>query len=251
MILIFLGPGRRRFATAVLSAVLLATGLVAALPGDANAATGCSVKYAVLGFWGTGFQAGLTLTPGDRVTSWTVDFDVADQQVVTNTHNASFVQTGSHVRLTNLSFDGTIAAGSSLTAGISIYTNPTLTNVPPATFSVNGQVCSSTVSPYVVPGTYAAVVPEGGSLGIPIRLSQAPTANIVLALYSPTGFSATPSSLTFTAANWNVPQVVTVTSAEDADTTNQTGTMSLTQQNWAPESYTPVWLRLTQQDNDV
>jgi hypothetical protein len=244
--------GPRRFTAALVGAALLATGLAAAFPGTASAAAGCSVKYSVTNFWGTGLTAGLTFTPPAAVTSWTVDFDVADQQLVTNTFNASFVQTGTHVRLTNASFDGSVAAGgTSASVGVLIYTNPTLTNIPASNFSVNGQVCSSTVSPYVVPGAYRAVVPEGGSLGIPIRLSQAPTANIVLTIYSPTGFSVSASSLTFTPADWDVPQLVTVTSAQDADAVNQTGTLSLQQQNWAPQQYTGAWLGLTQQDNDA
>jgi len=244
--------GPRLLTTALLSAAVLAMGLVATLPGTASATAGCSVKYTVQNFWGTGLTAGLTFTTSVAVTSWTADFDVADQQLVTNTYNASFVQTGSHLRLTNASFDGSVAAGAtSATVGVLIYTNPTLTNLPASNFSVNGQACSSTVSPYLVPSTYRAVVPEGGSLGIPIRLSQAPTANIVLTVYNPTGFTATPSSLTFTPTNWNIPQVVTVSSPEDADTTNQTATLPIQQQNWAPEQYTSVWVSLTQQDNDV
>lgn len=253
MVTNLLRSGSRRFAAALVSVVVLATGLVAVLPGTASAAAGCSVKYSVQNFWGTGLVAGLTFTSDVAVTSWTVDFDVVDQQLVTNTYNASFVQTGSHVKLTNAVFDGTVAAGAtSPTVGVLIYTNPTLTNVPPSTFSVNGQVCSSTVTPFVVPGTYRPVVPEGGSLGIPIRLSQAPTANIVLALSNPSGgFSASPASLTFTPTDWNVPQIVTVTSAEDPDTTNQTGILPIQQQNWTQQQYTGAWLSLVQQDNDA
>lgn len=156
------------------------------------------MKYTVQNFWGTGLVAGLTVTPSVAVTSWTVDFDVADQQMVTNTYSASFVQTGSHVTLTNAVFDGSVAAGATpLTVGVMIYTNPTLTNLPASGFSLNGQPCSYTV-------------------------------------YNPTGFTATPSSLTFTPTNWNTAQIVTVTSPEDADTTNQTATLPI--QRGAPES---------------
>lgn len=247
-----LRSGPRRFTTALVGAAVLATGLVVASPGTANAAAGCSVNYSVQSFWGSGFVATLTFTPQTAVTSWTVDFDIVDPQVVTNTYGGSFVQTGSHVRVTNAVFDGSVAAGAtSPTVGVMIYTNPTLTNLPASGFAVNGQVCSSTVTPYVVPDTYRAVVPEGGSLSIPIRLSQAPTGNVVLNTYSSTTFSASPASLTFTPANWNIPQIVTVTSPEDADTTNQTGNLPIQQQNWTSPSYTAAWLGLTQQDNDV
>lgn len=192
----------------------------------------CSVKYTVQNLWGTGAGGRIDIHPECRGHEPDVDFDVADQRLVTNTYSASFVQIGSHVRLTNASFDGSVAAGgTSATVGVMIYTNPTLTNLPGLDFSVNGQPCSSTVSRYVVPVTFRAVVPEGGSLGIPVRLSEAPTANIVLTTYNPTGFTATPSSLTFTPVNWNTPQVVTVTALEDADTTNQGATLPIQQQN--------------------
>lgn len=244
--------GHRRLTIALLCAAVLAAGLVAAPAGPASAATGCSVKYTVQNFWGTGLVAGFTFTPSVAVTSWNVGFDVADQQIVTNTNGGTFVQSGSHVRVTNAVFDGSVAAGAtSLTVGVMIYTNPTLTNLPASNFSLNGQPCSYTVSPYVVPSTYRVVVPEGGSLGIPIRLSEAPTANVVLTAYNPTGFTATPSSLTFTPTNWNTPQIVTVTSAEDADATNQTANLPIQQQNWTSPQYTSVWLGLVQQDNDV
>jgi hypothetical protein len=244
--------GPRRLSTVLLSVGLLATGLVAALPGTAGADVGCSVSYSVVGFWGTGFQAGLTITPGAAVTSWTVDFELADQQVMTNTHNALFAQTGSHVRLTNASFNGTVGPGASALVGLSVYTNPTLSNVPPAAFSVNGRVCSYIPPPYLVAGAYRVVVPEGGSVGIPIQLSQAPPADTVFTVYSPGGsFSTTPASLTFTPTNWNVPQIVTVTSPEDADTTNQGGVLPINQQSWVQPVYTSVYLGLTQQDNDA
>src|SRR5690242_12335189 len=122
--------GRRRVAT-VISAALLGAGLVAAAPVPAHASAGCAAAYNIQTFWGTGLQASVTLTPGDAVTSWTAEFDVADDQVVAFTYNATFVQTGHHVKLTNTSFDGTVAAGRSVVVGVGIHSNPSLTNVAP------------------------------------------------------------------------------------------------------------------------
>jgi len=58
----------RRLTTALLCAAVLAAGLVAAPAGPASAATGCSVKYTVQNFWGTGLVAGFTFTTSVAVT---------------------------------------------------------------------------------------------------------------------------------------------------------------------------------------
>jgi cellulose 1,4-beta-cellobiosidase len=246
-------PGRR--GVTLVGVVALGAGLLAVtLPGQASAAaTGCAVRYTATTFWGSGFQASVQLTPGNAVTNWVADFDLSDpQQVVAFTYNASFVQTGRHVHLTNASFNGTVPAGGSVTVGVGVHTNPSLSNVPVSGASVNGQVCTFTGQPYLMASGSNVVVSEGGSIGVSIRLSQAPPANIVLTTFSPTGFTSTPPSLTFTPANWNVAQTVTIASPEDADTTNQIGFAPVSQQNWVPDmQYTTAYIGVSQRDNDV
>ncbi len=57
----------------------------------------------------------------------------------------------------------------------------------------------------------------GGSVTFTIRLNSEPTANVTVALSSSdeTEGSVSPTSLIFTAANWNTPQTVTVTGVDD------------------------------------
>jgi hypothetical protein len=64
-----------------------------------------------------------------------------------------------------------------------------------------------------------------------------------------TVIAASPSSLTFTSANWNVPQTVTLTSPEDADATDQPAYVAL-QQGLGRPSYASSVLVPTQDDND-
>src|SRR5262245_58228592 len=90
------------------AAVLGAAALVVAPAPAAHAATACAVTYNQGPNWGSGFSATLVLTPGIAVTSWRVDFDIEDQQVITAAHYANLVQTGRHITLTNLSFNGAI-----------------------------------------------------------------------------------------------------------------------------------------------
>jgi cellulose 1,4-beta-cellobiosidase len=242
-------PLRRIGRTLLGLAVLATAAAVTAAPGIASAAT-CSVAYTVTTTWGLGFQGQLTLTPGAAVTAWNVQFDVADQQVVTFTYGAVLAQSGRHVTLTNAVFNGNVPAGSSVNVLVGVHTNPTATNVPPASFTVNGQACAYAPPPYLVPSAYMPTVPEGGSTPVAVQLSRAPTGTITVTVGSGSTFPATPASLTFTPTNWNVPQTVTVRSPEDADTTGQTGYVQIQQQNYLPPMYIAAWLIPMQLDND-
>jgi hypothetical protein len=60
-------------------------------------------------------------------------------------------------------------------------------------------------------------VTEGGATdSFTVVLTSAPSADVVIALTPDAQVSVAPASLTFTPANWNVPQVVTVTAVDDA-----------------------------------
>jgi hypothetical protein len=63
--------------------------------------------------------------------------------------------------------------------------------------------------------------------------------------------TASPASLTFTPANWNLPQAVTVSSAEDTDTTGQSFWLPIQQQTYTPpQNYISAIPMITQIDND-
>ena len=65
----------------------------------------------------------------------------------------------------------------------------------------------------------ALTVAEGGSAPYTVELESEPTANVTVTVTVPTGTDVTtsPTALTFTAANWETAQTVTVTAAEDMD----------------------------------
>jgi glucose/arabinose dehydrogenase len=74
-------------------------------------------------------------------------------------------------------------------------------------------------------------VPEGGGAVFTVRLAQAPAANVSVAI-SKTGGDpdltlASASTLTFTPANWNQLQAVTLAAAEDADLDAGTATFDV------------------------
>ena len=60
-------------------------------------------------------------------------------------------------------------------------------------------------------------VTEGGATDrYTVVLDTPPTANVVIAISPDAQVSVTPISLTFTSANWNIAQTVTVTAVDDA-----------------------------------
>ncbi|GIH90588.1 glucanase [Planobispora siamensis] len=102
-------------------------------------------------------------------------------------------------------------------------------------------------NPSVVATATSVSVPEGGSKTVGFRLSQAPSGNVTVNL-SKTGDSnitIAPSTLTFTSANWNTAQNVTVSASEDTDETDGTATIAA-----AASGHTGVSVTATEEDND-
>src|SRR5262245_3467736 len=164
--------------TKPLAAVALVASVLVSpvLPGAPAVAGVTSASYTMNANWGSGFQALITVTPGVSVTSWTIEFDAADQQTVTNVFYAGAVPTGRHVTLTNRPFNGSVAAGSTLNVGIQ-FTNPALVNAPPPSITFNGQPTVYSPQPYILASAGHVAVAEGGAAAFSVRLSQPPTQN--------------------------------------------------------------------------
>ena len=65
---------------------------------------------------------------------------------------------------------------------------------------------------------------EGGPVGtFTVQLTNQPSGNVTVGVLSgkPAAATASPASLTFSNANWNLPQTVTVTAVQDQDTANE------------------------------
>ncbi|MFG2020011.1 glycoside hydrolase family 6 protein [Actinomadura geliboluensis] len=145
-------PGARRGAAAGAAAVLLASGTVALAQAQASAAAGCTVEYTA-NDWGTGFTANVKVTNlGDALSSWTLEWDFAGNQQVTNGWNGTFAQSGKHVTVKNPSWGGALAKNASVTPGFqATYSG---SNQAPTRFTLNGTVCDgSTGGPTDPPTT--------------------------------------------------------------------------------------------------
>ncbi|MCY1043237.1 PQQ-dependent sugar dehydrogenase [Corallococcus sp. bb12-1] len=82
---------------------------------------------------------------------------------------------------------------------------------------------------------------EGGRAAFTVRLAQAPTASVTVQVTRAPGGSedlsiASSTPLTFSPTNWSVPQVVTLTAAEDADAVPDTATFVVSAAGLSDES---------------
>jgi cellulase/cellobiase CelA1 len=68
--------------------------------------------------WPGGFQAGITVTAGSSaISSWTLKWTLASGQTITQLWNGALTTSGTSVTVTNLSYNGSIAAGGNTTLG--------------------------------------------------------------------------------------------------------------------------------------
>jgi cellulase/cellobiase CelA1 len=101
------------------------------------------VVYSIVNQWQGGFQGSLSITNtgSSTVNGWSLVFSFANGQMMTQIWNASAAQAGSQVTITNLSYDGMIAPGSTLSS-VGFLGTWNATNTAPASFTLNGTRCS-------------------------------------------------------------------------------------------------------------
>lgn len=103
----------------------------------------CKVVYTITNQWPGGFQGGLAITNTGTtaLSSWSLVFSFANGQTLSQIWNASETQSGSQVTITNLSYDGSLAPGASLSSVgfLGVWNG---TNALPTSFTLNGSVCS-------------------------------------------------------------------------------------------------------------
>jgi len=138
-----------------------------------GAGPACSVTYQA-NQWNTGFTANVSVTNGGQaVTAWTATWSWTGNQQVTSGWDAQFGQTGQTVTATNQPYNGSVAAGATVSFGFqATYSG---TNSAPVNFAFNGAACSglgtpstsssspsSPSSPSTSPSTSPSSSPPGG-----------------------------------------------------------------------------------------
>nr|MDT0661357.1 carbohydrate-binding domain-containing protein [Micromonospora sp. DSM 115978] len=83
-----------------------------------NPGAGCTATYSVLGQWQGGFQGDVRVTAGSSaIRGWRVTWTFANGQTVSQSWNATISASGSAMTATNVSHNGSLAAGATTTFG--------------------------------------------------------------------------------------------------------------------------------------
>jgi cellulose 1,4-beta-cellobiosidase len=206
----------RRTVTVAVAALLAAFGLAVASGAGAvpavAATSSCAAAYSVATDWGSGFTASLTITNNGTaaITGWTVTYSYAGNQTLSNGWNGAWTQSGKVVTVTNESYNGSLGAGATATAGANFNysgsnTAPTSVTCTPAGGTTSGGSITATPT--------SLNVTQGSSGTFTLALSSAPTSNVTVSLTGSgnAGLTESPTSLTFTPSNYSTAQTVTVT----------------------------------------
>jgi endo-1,4-beta-xylanase len=112
------------------------------ISGGSSGGGTCHVTYTKNSEWPGGFTAQVVIanTGTTTINGWSLTFTFPGDQKVTSNFNGSFSQSGENVTLTNAGYNGTIAAGASVTDGFQGTWTSNDTN--PSSFSVNGTACN-------------------------------------------------------------------------------------------------------------
>ncbi|MFD1662368.1 cellulose binding domain-containing protein [Streptomyces caeni] len=125
----------------VAGAVALVGTVVAPVVTASGAAPACTVDYSVTSQWDSGFQGAVEITNNsEAVSGWSLGFDFAGGQRVTQGWNATWSQSGTTVTAANESWNGSLATGASVSAGFIASWEGS--NPVPTSFTLNGTTCN-------------------------------------------------------------------------------------------------------------
>ncbi|SFF67485.1 cellulase family glycosylhydrolase [Streptomyces mirabilis] len=133
---------------------LLVVGAAVALVGTAiapvvtasGATPACTVDYSVTSQWDTGFQSAVKITNNRAALSgWSLTFDFANGQKVSQGWNAKWSQSATTVTAANESWNGSLGTGASVSAGF--LASWSGSNAVPTTFKLNGTTCNVDTDP--------------------------------------------------------------------------------------------------------
>ncbi|WP_158299932.1 cellulase family glycosylhydrolase [Glycomyces paridis] len=106
---------RRRGRPAIVAAVCAALGasaLTIVAAQSASAAEGCEVDYNVVSDWGSGFQANVSITAGEAIDGWTVEWDFTGAVSGISAWNVTDQSlSGAHFQASDAGGNGAIASG--------------------------------------------------------------------------------------------------------------------------------------------
>jgi hypothetical protein len=109
---------------------------------SASSGASCHVAYTLNSSWPGGFTAQVVInnTGTTTINGWSLTFTFPGDEKITSNFNGGFSQTGENATLTNASYNGTIAAGASITDGFQGTWTSSVAN--PTSFAINGTTCT-------------------------------------------------------------------------------------------------------------
>lgn len=138
---------------------ILVAGLIASaalvpltLSSTADAATTPTASFTKVNDWGSGFEGRYTITNSGSttITSWRVEFDLPAGTTIGTYWEAQLTRSGQHHTFTNLTWNGTVAPGASVTFGFIGNGSDS-----PINCTLNGQPCAGGPTPTTPPPTTA------------------------------------------------------------------------------------------------
>lgn len=133
----------RALVAGAVTAVLAAAGVAGAV--GAQAVDTCRVDWTT-NAWPGGFVAEARLTTGAARSSWTLTFELAPGQQVTNAWSTTLSQAGTTVTARNASWNGSLAAGGTAQLGFQGTTSGS-SAVAPTDVRVDGVLCEGQAPP--------------------------------------------------------------------------------------------------------
>jgi endoglucanase len=121
-----------------------------ALTGAAGAAATPTASFTRVSDWGSGWEGSYTITNSgsSAINSWRLEFDLPAGTTVSSHWDAQLTRSGQHHTFTNLSWNGAVAPGASVTFGFIGAGSGS-----PAGCTLNGQPCSGGTTPTSPPPT--------------------------------------------------------------------------------------------------
>jgi hypothetical protein len=103
---------------------------------------GCHVVYSITSQWNVGFGTAITIqnTGTTPINGWNLTWTWAGNQQITQSWNSNYSQTGASAKLTNASWNPTIAAGATI-SGMGFNGSYSGSNPAPTAFYLNGTLC--------------------------------------------------------------------------------------------------------------
>ncbi|MFF2366234.1 glycosyl hydrolase family 18 protein [Streptomyces sp. NPDC058122] len=196
----------RQRATAGLATLLLPLAGLVGLASPAHAADSATATYTKTQDWGTGFEGKWTVknTGTTAISSWTIQWDFPSGTSVTSAWDADVTSSGNHWTAKNKSWNGTLAAGASVSfgfngAGAGSPSNCTLnggscdggTTVPgDSAPSAPGTPTASSLTDTSVKLSWSAATDDKGVKNYDVLRGGSKVATVTTTSYTDTGLTA-------------------------------------------------------------